>query len=396
MVTVIWTLLTVVAAADDSASDFRSNLDQAKFFIRKKWYEDALEQLQASVQHEDGRIDPEAWYLLATVRYELADLEGARKAAERAHSFSRDDNQLEQASALAAFLREQFGVVRLTNPHEGVVTKLDVQLTSLLFDPGLKAYLTRLAERTRGDMLLPHRIGLPAGTYDINGSQVVVTAGEEVSVDVTVLSKAPLALQVAQVEVSTGLSTWFGPRVSNMLPAATLQLAVTQPVGPLMFGLHASWEPRPYNTATRGVALSPTASSVGFRLGRDLPGLNPLVLRPSIGYRFAVLPGVEVPCEAGIDSWTCGESADPELLIYTVGRMHIPYVEVAAHYLEMRRRGLGVGLKLIGELGVGSVPRSATAESWEESADQIPYVVEDGRQVIAGGLQVLVNLSIAL
>ena len=60
----IFAVAPVQALASDE--DFRSYLDQARFFLRKEWYADAREQLEKAVSTQDGKLDPEAWFLLAT------------------------------------------------------------------------------------------------------------------------------------------------------------------------------------------------------------------------------------------------------------------------------------------------------------------------------------------
>ena len=94
MTPLIW--LVATAAAQDG--DFRSYVDQARFFLRKGWYEDALVELEKARAHPDGALDPEVWYLLANVRYHLGDVPAAKRAAEKAHSQSRTEAQLQQAS----------------------------------------------------------------------------------------------------------------------------------------------------------------------------------------------------------------------------------------------------------------------------------------------------------
>ena len=390
-------LLAAVGHAQTSEeSDFRSYVDQAKFFVKRKWYDDALTQLEAAVEHEDGRIDPEAWYMLATVRYDLCDLEGARKAASRAHSYSRNDEQLNEASGFSAFLETEFGIVVLDHPQEGVTTHVDIELESILFDPGLKEYLNRLLTRLRrNQVLLPYRIGLPTGNYKVNGVSVTVTPSSVAAVEPEILAKGPVGLQLTQIEFSTGISAWFGSSVNNLLPAPNLQLAVTQPVGKARLGLMIDWAPRPFSTRNSGIGFSPTTWSFGLRAGWDIPGTWPLVIRPSLGYRFGHLPGVEVPCAAIDDGYVCEKGGPAEMYVYGVSQTHLILVEVATHYLELRMRGVGVGVKAIGEYGIGQLPGRAEGHLSKDST--VEYTVARGSRLYhAFGLRMLFNLSIAL
>ncbi|MBT3222251.1 MAG: tetratricopeptide repeat protein [Proteobacteria bacterium] len=390
-------LLAAVGHAQTAeVNDFRSYIDQAKFFIKRKWYDDALKQLEEAVEHEDGRIDPEAWYMLATVRYELCDIEGARTAASRAHSYSRTDEQLQEASGFSSFLETQFGIVSLSHPQESIVTHIDIELESLLFDPGLKEYINRLgAQLHRNPVLLPYTFGLPTGKYKINGVSVDVSPSNALVLEPKILARGPLGLQLSQIEFSTGISAWFGPAVDNLLPAPNLQLAITQPVGQVKLGLMIDWAPRPFSTRNSGIGFSPTTWSFGLRAGWDIPGTYPLVVRPSLGYRFGQLPGVEIPCAAVDSSYICEKNGSADMYVYGVGQTHVILVEVATHYLELRMRGVGVGVKAIGEYGFGHLP--ARAEGHLSKSSTVEYTVARGSRVFhAFGLRMLFNLSIAL
>ncbi|MEQ1567986.1 MAG: tetratricopeptide repeat protein, partial [Myxococcota bacterium] len=124
-----------VEPAPVSSADFRSYLDQARFFLRKEWYDDAREQLELAVSTEDGKLDAEAWFLLAKVRYELGDLQGARFAADRALVHSQDDEQARQTHELLTWLDQKFGYVTLDAPYDGVRAIVEVELQSTIFDP---------------------------------------------------------------------------------------------------------------------------------------------------------------------------------------------------------------------------------------------------------------------
>ena len=79
-------------AEDARADDVAGHVSQAKFFLKKGWYPDALKELEGAAALPDGAIDPEVWYLIATVRYALLDVAGASDAAERAlHQADADD-----------------------------------------------------------------------------------------------------------------------------------------------------------------------------------------------------------------------------------------------------------------------------------------------------------------
>ena len=391
----LWLALTAVAQVPE-ASDFRDHVDQARFFIRKRWYDDAERELKAAVALPDGRLDPEAWFLLAQVRFEQANLAGAREAAGRAHSMSRDDQQLEQAATFSAFLNEQFGLVTVSAPHMGMEGHLQFELTSMVFDPDLKRYLERLNEQVRKKTLLPVTVGVPAGTYEVNGQPVEVLAGRtsQVSLPVDALDAGLLAVQVAQLELSGGLTAWVAGDVPNLLPSPTLQLAYSQPVGPLVLGVVADWSPQSFRTVEGARSFAPLSGTVGARIGVER-NLRPIVVRPSIGYRYGTIPGFGLPCLAPEATATCSpETESPDVWVYAVGTAHIVFLEAHVDMLDrLRTNGWGLGVKATVEHAVGALPESSEAQYPDSTT--LPYTVSEPVRFQATGVRVLANLSYA-
>ena len=117
------TVFAAVALAEDTENpDFRGHIDQARFFLRRGWTTDAAAELERAVATPDGALDPEAWFLLAQVRYDLADLHRARLAADRALVHSRDAATAERTRELLMFIREKFGFVLLRGPADAAST----------------------------------------------------------------------------------------------------------------------------------------------------------------------------------------------------------------------------------------------------------------------------------
>lgn len=383
-------------AQDD---DFIGHIDNAKLFIRKRFYADALTELESAVALPDGRIDPEAWYMLANVRYELGDLDGARQAAARAHSYSRTDAQLQEASGFSAFLSEQFGVVVVSAPWAGLVGHLDVELDSILFDPTLKNWLERqrsgaLAEK----VMLPYRLGLPVGTYHINGHQVSVTAGAEIPLELTggeIDTRGPASTQLAQAELAFGVSHWLGSAVAHFLPAPTVQLAASQPVGPLVAGVLVDWTPRWYQQVDDTTGSSIAAWTVGARIGWELPNTEPLVVRVSVGYRYGTVPGLPLSCVGDGAEYSCAREGPADVVVYAVSPAHIPHLELASVWLDRTRRtAVGVGMKATLDEAIGILPSAGQAALPE--GEVFAYEVRSGsRMWTATGFRVLVNVSLA-
>ena len=398
MTPLILVALTATAAADDT--DYRGYVDQAKFFIRKKWFGDALLELEKAAQTDNGRIEPEVWYLLATVRYELGDLVGARTAAERSHSYSRTEDQLDQASNFAAFLREGFGLLKVSSDYEGLGARLEVTLESLLFDPSKQEFLDAAIERlAREKVVLPTVVGLPAGTYLINGREAVVESGGDtlLTLEPSELNTGGAMTRLIRAEAAVGLSHWFGRRVDNLLPTVDLQVGITQPlVGPLTAGLTFDWTPRAYRVHDGSLTLAPAGWALGTRLGVELQPISGLTLRPSLSYRFASIPGIGVDCSGEDAEFSCSVDERREMVIYGTGHAHTPGVEIYGGFLDRQRMSaLGLGVKTSIEYAIGRLPQGGTALRTDDGTELTYSTDRAGRSFGLLGLRVLANFDLA-
>lgn len=350
-------VLCEIAIAEDGL------LDQARFYVKKQFWDDAVTELDRVTATLEGRIDPEAWFLLAQARYQLGDLEGAQQAAQRSHSYARTDGQLQAAAGFESFLTEQFGVVLVKAPYDGLVGTLDVELTSTLFDPEQKVWLARVEKRIAGKQTLPVRVGLPLGTYKINGRDVEVIPGKTIEV---VLGPGELSTgvtQLARAEVAVGIGAWLGADVEGLLPAIETQLALSQPAGPLIFGLMVDWSPRALVDISDAIVPVTQGFSAGIRVGVEARG-PALVFRPSVGYRYARIPGVARGCVTGADDvFGCREGTDgADLVVYPIGGAHVPLVELALDWSDRSRKSaLGLGVKGIAEHAFGQLPTEGDA-----------------------------------
>lgn len=373
-----WAVAALAQPVEDPApSDFRSHLDQARFFIRKQWFGDAAEELERAVATEDGRLDPEAWFLLAQVRYELRDLPGARHAADRALVHSRDPEQARQAHELLLYFSERFGVVTVEPPNPGMRSSLEIVLQSAIFDPELKNWLNDLAARVAEPVVLPIELGLPAGRYTINGVPVEVGPGSQAAIVPPVRAAGPQPLQLLQLELGLGVTQTSGTG-DQLLPAPTGELSVGLPVGPVIAGVMVAWAPQAWLLRLGGLGFGAAGGSFGARLGVEIPGTHPLILRPSATWRLSRLPGLEVGCAQTGDVWTCEREAPVrQLLVYTTGTAHLVGAELAVLYQDRRTRarGLGAGLKVSGDAVFGQLPLRATAEGPDGAVEFVvaPY-----------------------
>jgi len=395
--TLLLPMLSGLAVADEvpvETVDYRSYLDQARFFVKRGWYPDAEEQLELAVATDDGQLDAEVWFLLAQVRYELADLSGARQAADRALVNAFDEVQTKETRALLTFFEDKFGFVQLVAPVEGAATRLEVELTSTLFDPDLKEFLARLLARLDEEpVVLPYDLGLPAGTYVINGEEVVVERGGEASLDTPLVGTRALALQTLQLEVGAGAALWLGPRATHYTPAPAAQVSLSVPLGGrVVVGGWVDASPTPYLTQAGAVGVAGGVGGAGGRIGVELPRTQPMVVRPSVGWRAGRIGGVELPCAVG-SATVCGPDAPGQLYVYAPAVAHGPVVELAAHYQDRRKRSSwGAGLKLVGEYAFATLPEQAEAAARDGTT--YGYTVEQ-RGWSAASVRVLASLSFA-
>jgi hypothetical protein len=95
-----------------------------------------------------------------------------------------------------------------------------------------------------------------------------------------------------------------------------------------VIGAGFGWMPQLYTTQVGGLNPALGGWNGAFRLGLEVPGTQPFVLRPSLEYRIGVLPGLELPCaDSGADTgetqWTCSPGSPvQELFVYTSGLTH--------------------------------------------------------------------------
>lgn len=384
--------LVLAAFATDPAEDYRGYVDQARFFLKKAWYADARAQLELAVASEDGRLDPEAWFLLAKVCYELGDLARAHHAADRALVNSRDPDQARQTHELLQFFAERFAFVTVEAPHDGIASFLDVELRSTILDPDLKAWLAKVDAALADPVVLPYTVGLPAGRYAINGVEVEVASGEHLAIEPPIRARAGRTLQVVEVELGLGATTAIGREVAHLLPAPTTELSVGLPIGPVVLGAVADWQPQPYTTRVGALLVAPPGWGAGARLGVEVPGTQPLVVRPSLAARWRRLPAFELAC-AG-EPWICAPDAEVrQLYVYAPSGVLAAAVELAVVYQDRRRRsGLGAGAKVSSELWVGRLAPDGEAVGEGAVAFVVPA---DARGWRGGAVRVLATVSYA-
>ncbi|MFZ5475515.1 MAG: hypothetical protein ACOZNI_01965 [Myxococcota bacterium] len=392
--------LAVVAAASAQES-VRHHVAQAKQFVKNHWYADAAAEIEAALALEGGATDFEANWLGAQIYYELVDIDRALPLAKRAGDLAPSERARDRADAFHAFLRDSFGWVEIAAPHDGVVSRLQVECTSVLFDADLKRLVNKVSLELRERTVLPARVALPAGDYLVNGAPVTVAAGETATLSLAMSqlgARGLAALQVTRVEVSAGLGVLFGDRVDNLHPGAVGELSLTQPVGPLLVGLVGAYDLRSYSAGGATELTSPYGWSAGVRVGRELVVGGPLAVRPSVGARYARVPGIALSCVGEPGDIRCGDpaSVDGDLEIYAVGRAVVPFGELSVEYREAgRTTALGAGVKAVVEQAIGDVPDPGEAVLFDDpDGARFTYTTAPPTWT-ATGVRLLANLSIA-
>lgn len=376
-------------------------IDQARLFTKRGWLEDARAELEAAAATPAGAESAALWWALAGARLTLCDAEGAWLAAEQAAELTDDEAARAEALSFAAELRGQHGVLTVTAPHDGMFSRLQLEPTSLLLNPEHKRCVQSLSLAWTHGVSLPLRVALPQGDYTVQGQAVSVTAGGESSLPLGMNqlgAKGFSALQVSRLELASGVSTLFGPQATHFAPSLELQVAFTQPVAGWLVGATVDWSARSWVMIDAGPAASARSVAGGLRLGRELMIGGPLALRPTLGYRYGVIPGVALGCGGGGgEGLTCDLSPGPDddWAVYASTLAHIPYAELSMNYRRAgRTTALGLGVRAGVDLVLGA-PMSPGFAQVTTRPLTVAYSVEDDAAFRALGLRMLAEVSVA-
>lgn len=268
------------------AADFDSVMDQARFFLEREQLADAQEQLEVAVTTLPGSRDAETWFLLAKIHYERGQLDAATEAANRARIFSRTPSELSQTQELYAFFQGRFGMMTIAGP-EGQRTAVDLQQTSNQLDPELKAYVSRWRTRLADDeVALPFSLGVPVGSYAVNGQSVDIEAGETTVVEGAVVDAS--GFDALTIDLSAGGLGWATDQ--PLLASGLAELAVTVPFRGWIAGLVGQVTAQRFGEE---VVETGIGGSVGLRAGRRFRIGHPWVLIPALDLRAGRVPGVD-------------------------------------------------------------------------------------------------------
>jgi hypothetical protein len=362
---VILGLLALVLLAN--AGEYEVHKSQAELYAKRGFYSDARDELELAMATPEGRTDPGLAWTAAQVAWELQDVETAIGMARRAAELASDDETREQAAAWAQNLEESFGYLTIDAPYVGMASRIQLDMSSTIFDPEIKRYLNKLSVRLRISTDLPIRIGVPAGEYLVNGEPVSVPAGAEATLALplrAIGSRGLAAAQVARVEIAAGVSAPFSRRASNALPSPEIEIGITEPIGPVTAGLAVAMLAESYRT--EGVVVrSFGGGSIAARIGREVVLQGPVSLRPGVVARAGWLPGVPYRCDGSGETWQCAPASESNGLpssVYATARVVGIGGELLLEYRQAgRTTSLGTGVRLGVEELFGTVPSEADA-----------------------------------
>ncbi len=355
------------------AGDVESSISQAENFLRRGWIDDALDELKLAIDTDEGQLSFEAHSILARVLYETRDAEAALHYARIAERLAMNPTEAAEMSQLADYIDSAFGIVTVNPPYPGMKSFLQLESITPILDPELREFIDEVALKWSDSTLLPARIALPNGGYLINGHELRVAAGSEVTVDLpmgSIGSAAFAALQVSRLELSTGTSALLSKRGRNLRPSLEMQLAVTQPVGVWLIGATIDWSLRGFSVAGANTSTSPYAVNTGVRVGREIMIGGPLAVQTSAGYRIGALPGIELGCVPAEETEITGPylcqvpvaDDSTDVHVYEIATTHGIYSELSVSYRRAgRTTASGVGIKLVSEYFFGGIPDSGVA-----------------------------------
>ncbi len=367
-------------ASATEAGDVASRVAQARLFVKKGWYRDAEAELALARELPGGATSFDLHWLWANVAWELLQAEEAAQMAHIAAGLAPDAARRADAEQMANLAGQGMGLLIVSAPHDGMRSRLILELPAVIFDPSLKLYAERMASRLREKTPLPQRICLPPGAYSINGEAVTLTAGQTTELALpakAIGSRGQAALQVARIEVAGGVALLHSAELTARPVVPTLELALTEPAGPLLLGVLGDLG-RSGGLAPNGQEADPALQwSAGLRVGGDLPNRSPLAIRPSVLLRLGTQAGLPVACEG--ESCTLDES-DPTAVL-RVGQLLAAGGELSIDYRKPgHATALGSGVKVAVDHASGRVTDVTDRETvtWN-----------------ATGVRVLANLTIA-
>ncbi len=320
---------------------------QARQFLKNGWLRDAAAEIDAALALPDGVASPDVAVVGARVFFALRDLDRCLPLARRAADLAPTEAARAEADAWVGLLEASYGWVEVRAPIADLASRLQLEADGPVLDPEHRTWVDAVALELRARSRLPVRVALPAGAYRINGQRVQIdplaTAALELPLS-ALGARGLAALQVARVELGVGVDAPFGPSVRGLSPGPFAELGLTQPAGPVLVGIVGSFGARGHRTP-EGPETRAAAWSVGARVGREFAIGGPLNVRPTVGVRYANVPGLSLACASAGASLACGPegpaSADPYATIVVDGRAVVPFAELSVDWRTAGRTSVG-------------------------------------------------------
>lgn len=360
--------ITTSLASDPTLSDYRSHVDQARFFIKKGWLTDAHMELMSAASDPNGRLDAEVWFLLALLELQRCDMAAARHAASTAQTHAVDEEQLRQIMAVQQEMKTGYGW--LTLPKSYPKRALLLQSNSTIFDTAAKKFFDRVQKRLEDSKPLPKTVALPIGTYTVDGLSITITENNTTAATSQAPKVSPAIDLYALTSVGTGL--WLSS-ISNHLGAYGIINGAFGAHNDLLAGeLGLYWSPQAFTQGNGAKRVQWNAFGATIAGGLHAsPGKYRI--QWMLGARAGPAQPIELFCSTEDRSGNgCTVVEGEDAFVY-------PTVFVFTAFTSIRVERTvdtgALGIAFVPEYGAGQAKNSGTARFLSESTE-IQYLVE--------------------
>lgn len=274
------------------------HLAQANSFYRNKLLPKALAELKLVVEDPEGGKQLKAWQLIIDISTKLKDLDSLIWALEKGRAVAEGQEAAQMQAQLYRLSRAYGRVVFTTTGGSGKLPTKSVKLKALdeIGDPEAKAYYEKARAAFQELGLSKGSYYLPAGRYDLDGDELKITGGKDVTIEVAPTTTASFALMISGIAGARAGTSQFGAdgflggldlTVGPHIQFASGNSLVVR-VGPqILFGSQATadiqqniWEAD--ERARLGLG---GIARVGFEFR-----VGPIDLSPHVGYLLQSLP----------------------------------------------------------------------------------------------------------
>lgn len=176
-------LLLLIAAplAHAQEDEYETFMKQARLYIKKGWYRDAVKELRRATSTDEGRKSFEAHFLLAQSCFKEYDIGCSVSYAEKSRGVARTPDEKQRAEGMMEYLSTNFGKVEFqAGPGELSEGYLELKPKEPMLDKDVKAYYREKVEPLVDQRrTLPWIMYLPAITWELYGQTFSVEGGRE-------------------------------------------------------------------------------------------------------------------------------------------------------------------------------------------------------------------------